>query len=269
MSRYRKIDPRIWNDAKFRCLSNSGKLAFMFLLTHPHMTALGAMRATFPGLAAEIGWTPKAFGEAFMEASAKGMVEHDETACILWLPNFLKYNRPESPNVVKAWTASLDLIPECALKDKAIQSAKALAEGMSEAFAQAFPKALREALSKPMPYQEQEQEQESTTAVRPKNKNVPESFAIAWEIYPKRAGDNPKDRALKAWRARKGEGESEEAMLAGARRYAEFIRSTSKENTEFVKQAATFFGPSKAYLEPWTLPEPHIAAPGGTKGAAW
>ncbi|MBI4293636.1 MAG: hypothetical protein HY661_19340 [Betaproteobacteria bacterium] len=156
MSRYRKVDSRIWNDAKFRVLTDAGKLAFLFLLTHPNTTALGAIRGSIPGFAAEIGWSAKAFGEAFREASSKGMAEHDEIACIVWFPNFLKYNRPESPNVVRAWASSLDLLPECALKDKAIQSAKALVEGMNEAFAKAF----AEALAKAMPNQEQEQEQE-------------------------------------------------------------------------------------------------------------
>jgi hypothetical protein len=56
MARYRKIDPRIWNDQKFRELSDDAKIVFFLLLTHPHMTALGAMRATVAGLAAELGW---------------------------------------------------------------------------------------------------------------------------------------------------------------------------------------------------------------------
>lgn len=46
MSYFRKIDVRIWNDAKFRALSHHGKLTFIMLLTHPNMTALGAMRTT-------------------------------------------------------------------------------------------------------------------------------------------------------------------------------------------------------------------------------
>jgi hypothetical protein len=156
MARYRKIDPRIWNDAKFRELSNDGKLAFLFTLTHPHMTALGAMRATIPGLAAEIGWSTKAFAEAFGEALRKGMARHDERASFMWLPRFLKYNGPESPNVVKAWESSLDLLPECPLKAELIQEVKAFAEGLTEGFAKALP----QAFAKGMPYQEQEQEQE-------------------------------------------------------------------------------------------------------------
>ncbi|MGO4643242.1 hypothetical protein AB4Z43_32960 [Mesorhizobium sp. 2RAF45] len=160
MSRYRKIDTRIWNDEKFRGLSDEGKLAFFFILTHPNMTALGAMRATLPGLAAELEWPPEGFRQAFGEALSKGMAEHDEKGSVIALPNFLKYNQPESPNVVKAWAACLDLIPEGDLKTLTIQRAKAFLKGKTKAFTEALPKAFAEALAKPMPNQEQEQEQE-------------------------------------------------------------------------------------------------------------
>lgn len=156
MARYRKIDPRIWNDEKFRKLSDNAKLVFFMLLTHPSMTALGAMRATLPGLAAEMSWGPEAFREAFREASAKGMAEHDEVACLVALPNFLKYNAPESPNVVKAWAGAVDLLPECPLKTLVLQRAKAYAEALQEGFAKAF----REAFPKGIAIQEQEQEPE-------------------------------------------------------------------------------------------------------------
>lgn len=156
MARYRKIDPRIWNDQKFRELSDNGKLVFLMLLTHPHMTAIGAMRGTMGGLADELGWSVEAFREAFREASAKGMAEHDERASFVALPNFVKYNAPESPNVVKAWNAALDLLPECPLKSVVIQRAKAFAEALPEAFTKALP----EAFAKGMPNQEQEQEPE-------------------------------------------------------------------------------------------------------------
>ena len=154
MAHYRKIDPRMWNDEKFRTLSTEGKLAFVLLLTHPHMTALGAMRATIPGLAAELGG--KGFAEAFREVFAKGLAKHDEKASCVYLPRFLKYNKPESPNVVKAWAHSIDLIPECHLKSELIQEVKAYAEALPEAFSKALP----EAFAKAMPNQEQEQEQQ-------------------------------------------------------------------------------------------------------------
>lgn len=158
MSRYRKVDPRIWNDAKFRSLSDDGKLVFFMLLTHPNMTALGAMRATVAGLAEEMAWEIERFREAFREALSKGMAEHDQGACLVMLPKFMKYNPPESPNVVKAWAASLDLLPECALKTRVVAESVAYLKGKSKAFTEALPEAFTEALPKAMPNQEQEQE---------------------------------------------------------------------------------------------------------------
>jgi len=156
MAKYRKIDPRIWNDAKFRALSDQAKLVFFMLLSHPNMTALGAMRATPSGLAEELAWEPEAFREAFAEVLSKGMAEHDKKACLVALPNFLKYNPPESPNVVKAWVSAIDLLPECGLKTRVIAGAGGFAKGLSQGFGEALP----QAFAKPMPIQEQEQEQE-------------------------------------------------------------------------------------------------------------
>lgn len=163
MSRYRKIDPRVWNDAKFRDLSDNAKLVFFMLLTHPNMTALGAMRSTLAGLAEELGWEPEAFREAFREVLNKGMVEHDQKACFIALPKFLRYNQPESPNVVKAWVGALDLLPECGLKTVVIQRARSFLDGYKEAFGEAF----REAFAKSIANQEQEQEQEQEKEIPP------------------------------------------------------------------------------------------------------
>ncbi|RYH30185.1 MAG: hypothetical protein EON54_22015, partial [Alcaligenaceae bacterium] len=155
MSRYRKIDQRIWNDQKFRALGDAAKLVFFMLLTHPSMTMLGAMRGTASGLAEEVGWTPEAFREAFAEVLQQGMAEQDLKAHLIALPNFLKYNKPESPNVVKAWSSALDLLPECLLKARIVARCKGFAEGMSEAFREALPEAFVMTTS----YQEQEQKQ--------------------------------------------------------------------------------------------------------------
>lgn len=73
-------------------------------------------------------------------------------------------------------------------------------------------------------------------------------------IYPKRAGSNPWPRALKAIHARLREGYGWLDLTEGLERYAEFVRTTGKERTEYVMQAATFFGPEERFLEPWTLP---------------
>jgi len=90
-------------------------------------------------------------------------------------------------------------------------------------------------------------------------------FEAAWQAYPKRAGGNPKATAYKHWKARIADGATASELLAGVQRYAAYIRATGKLGTEYVKQAATFFGPDRHFEEAWTPP---VApkAPGGARG---
>lgn len=81
----------------------------------------------------------------------------------------------------------------------------------------------------------------------------PIAFEELWAAYPKRTGDNPKRKAFHAWRARLKEGATPETIADGVRRYAAFVRAGGKEHTEFVKQAATFFGPDRPFLDPWQI----------------
>lgn len=80
-----------------------------------------------------------------------------------------------------------------------------------------------------------------------------EGFEAIWAIYPRRNGDNPKRKALHAFNARRAEGHDPEEIKAGVERYARWVRSAGKEGTEFVKQAATFLGPEKFFLQPYDI----------------
>ena len=155
MARYRKIDTRIWNDHKFNSLSDDAKLVFMLLLTHQHLTPIGAMRTTISGLASEMHWEINRFKAAFDEIIKLNMARFDEASSFLWLPNFLKFNRPESPNVVRSWEDLLDYLPECSLLDEMVARVAGMISTMHEAFVEALPHVFR----KTMPNQEQEQEQ--------------------------------------------------------------------------------------------------------------
>jgi len=71
---------------------------------------------------------------------------HDEQAAFIWLPNFIKYNLPASPNVVRSWDDYLDYLPECLLKDELILSVALLVNKLSEGFREALPEAFAKAL---------------------------------------------------------------------------------------------------------------------------
>lgn len=239
MSRYRKVDPRIWNDAKFMALSNHAKLVFFYLLTHPHMTALGAMRSTPSGLAEELGWPPEAFRKAFAEVIDKGMAEHDQRACLIALPKFLRYNQPESPNVVKAWVGALDLLPECDLKTAVVTRAGAIADDMPDAFGKAF----REAFGKTCPNQEPKQ--------KPKPKKTPphppaggserfEEFWTEWPTHPRKAA---RDQCVAKWRTRGCEPIAD--VVLGALRAQKASKQWTKDGGEFIPSPLVWLNQSR------------------------
>ena len=137
--RYRKVSVQIWGDAKFFSMSHEGQLAFLFILTHPNMTGIGAMRATMDGLSAELNMDRKGFREPF----DKGLVKASTEAPLITLPNFIKHNPPENPNVVKGWLKILDTLPECELLEEHIglvlQALKGYGEHLAEPFTEGLP----------------------------------------------------------------------------------------------------------------------------------
>jgi hypothetical protein len=167
-SRYRKVEVRTWGDEKFRSLSAlppCGQGLWLFLITGPHTGPIpGLFRAGRAAMAEELDWDLEAFDKAFQEVFQQGMVKADFKARVMWVPNAIKHNRPESPNVVKSWAAEFDLIPECDLKREALEhlraSVHALGEAFGKAFNETFGKPSGKPLAKAMPNQEQEQEQE-------------------------------------------------------------------------------------------------------------
>lgn len=150
--RYRKISVRIWADSKFRELSQTAKLVWFFILTSPNMGGIGAMRATIPGMAAEMGITEKAFKDAFKEITEQNLARLDDKAGLLVVPNFLKHNSPENPNVVKGWMAKIDELPECNLLTFYSQQVKGLLEGLPKGFKEALLEGFGEGL--PIPFTE-------------------------------------------------------------------------------------------------------------------
>ena len=92
--------------------------------------------------------------------------------------------------------------------------------------------------------------------------DYPEWFEELWKAYPKRAGSNPKRKAYHAANTRLNGLNLPNAELFekanklgyGTQRYAAFCDATGKTGTEFVMQAATFFGPDKHYENDWTIP---------------
>jgi hypothetical protein len=241
--RYRKISTAIWVDERFRTFTDDGKLAFLYVLTHPAMTSVGAMRGTLPGLAAELGWPRRQLEQALDPALAHGMMEVNAAAAYIGLPNFLKHNPPENPNVCKAWASAIALIPECPQRVALVErcrkylsgdagKAKAFEEAFAKAFGEPFAEPFRESMAIP----EQEQEQEAgaeETRDDAREARLPPGFQNFWRLYPKKVG---MDAALSAWRKKRCEPVADE-ILVGLEKQTNYL---TRDGGQYVPNPATW-----------------------------
>jgi chorismate mutase len=84
--------------------------------------------------------------------------------------------------------------------------------------------------------------------------DYPEWFEAIWSHYPTRAGGDNKRMAFQKAGARIKEGKSHQDLFNAVDRYKYFVVATGKASTEYVKQAATFFGSMDNINNPWTPP---------------
>ncbi len=169
--RYRKISPKMWGDRSFRSLSfprPNAQTLWVYLLTGPHTTNLPGLWELGPGQCAErLLWRPRALQRCWREIETLGMASWDQVSRVLMVPNvLLKYDSPESPNVVKAWGKRYSELPDCELKARWVLMARERMQSLSGpfqgVFAQVFSKAMAEAM------------EESRTRTRTRTRTDPE-----------------------------------------------------------------------------------------------
>ena len=151
MGFYRNVDQRMWGDRKFLSLSAptpNAQTLWVYLLTGPHVGPVPGLSCVGrAGLAEALGWDAGEFDLCFSELEAAGMARADWKARVLWLPNALRHNSPDSPNHVKGWALYLDSLPDSPLTDDALRD---IAKHCAEKGA-AFSEALSKPSGKPYP----------------------------------------------------------------------------------------------------------------------
>jgi len=118
---WRRVDSRVWEaDEKFRLLSApppNAQTLFLYFLTGPVTKPLpGLFVAGVGQLAESFGWPIGATDAALGELINSGMVRFDRANRVVYLPNSLKYNQPDNPNILVGWARYFSMIPPSPLK---------------------------------------------------------------------------------------------------------------------------------------------------------
>ncbi|HDS1113650.1 TPA: hypothetical protein QDZ58_000460 [Pluralibacter gergoviae] len=295
MRDYGKVHTSFWISDGMRRVSDDARLLALYLLTGQHTNMIGCFRLPDGYVSEDLSWSQERVSKGFAELSDNGFATRDPSSKWVLIRNFMTWNPIENPNQGIAALRLFDQVP-----DKSTIKPE-LAGIMAMSISHIDVKKLKgsERVIEPFLNQEQEQEQEQerdqthlghgdatphddeSRGEYPAEKPKPgytEEFEQAWQEYPKRSGGNSKADAFKAWTARIKTGATAEELTDGVRRYARYAAASGKLGTEYVKQASTFFGPSKHYEEPWAysapsgqrdpniVPQPDSAIPTGFRG---
>lgn len=139
---FRKVSEAMNRDERYLALSPippCGRGLWHHLLFGSHTTALPGLAAVGRlAMAEDLGWEIGEFDAAFAEIEQQGLAQADWKSRVVWLPNALKHNLPQSPNVVRSWRGIWHRIPDCELKLTAYEAMRSSLKAYSEPFAKAF-----------------------------------------------------------------------------------------------------------------------------------
>ena len=283
MRDYGKVHTSFWISDDMRRVSDDARLLALYLLTGQHTNMIGCFRLPDGYVSEDLGWGFERVSKGFDELCANGFIARDSDAKWVLIRNFMVWNSIDNPNQGISALRLFTQVPDKSCVKPVL--ARVIASALTHIEASKLKGCER--VLKPFLNQEQEQEQEQEDPSaptggkpekKPKAQKYSDEFEAVWAEYPKRAGGADKAGAFKSWNARLQEGFTVEEIREGVLRYAKYVSASGKAGTEFVKQAKTFFGPSRHFNEEWIahpakpvqelggVSKPDKAIPGGFVG---
>lgn len=194
---YTKVDDLFWKDVKMKSRSDDAKMVFLYLLTCPHRTMTGMYHLPIGYASADMGWKPERFAKGFAELFQNGFINHDESAEVVFVRNYLRYNKIENPNQAKAALHAIDNIQPNSCDADLMR----ILEGLDKPFLKPLVERLLERLPKGYAKPETETEAEAEyiyspssaapdDGVRPDEspKRANDFFDSVWLLYPRKQG---------------------------------------------------------------------------------
>lgn len=110
MREYGQVQSAFWQSADAQGMSDAGKLLSVYLLTGPHTNGLGCFKVPDGYVMADLGWDIEMVSKGFQELFEKGFCKRLDG--VVFLPNFLRWNRIANGNIAKARFGEFDQLPK-------------------------------------------------------------------------------------------------------------------------------------------------------------
>lgn len=233
--RYRRCRTSLWLNPDFLRLSAEAKVVAFYLMTGNQSTSIGAVRLSLAAMAEDLRCTLPRARTLFAECCrALGWLFDPETR-LFWMPEWPEINRPQSPNVAKAWRTGLAELPACELRERVRTDMAITLEGLGEGFLKPFAGHIE---GFPIRDQEQINEQESgrLPSAVPRDNATNDLFDRFWDAFPRKVA---KARAAKAWGRLAPDPELAEEIIRAVGVQASSVQWT-RDRGQFIPHAATW-----------------------------
>lgn len=139
LGRHRRVYSLDWLQAPFQSLDDGERVLCLYLRTGPQSTSVGCYRLSAAVACEELAnITIEQFEERLTKVCAVFNWPYDNTTRVLWIPEHLQQNPPQSPNVVTSWRKLLGNVPDCLVKAQAVEAIHQQLKELPEAFRKAF-----------------------------------------------------------------------------------------------------------------------------------
>lgn len=254
-AKYKKIDPRLWNDEKFQQMNPMEKLLVLYCLTNSG-NRIGIFKFSVALASEDIGYPSDTLRDTLRVICDTLNWRYDESARVLYLPNWWKYNATKSGKTMTGALDDLHDVPQTPLLQEFASNNEWLSGEELRVF-DTHMQGYREGIPKGMPshehYHEHEHEYKKTSlsvsvseekhAEPPKPKAKPPKsarpadydaeFEKFWSAYPTR-GRTGKPAAFRSFKALSTQDRL--SAVSGAIRFA----ASPKGRSAFVPGAAVF-----------------------------
>jgi hypothetical protein len=252
MREYGQVQVAFWTHPDIQGLSDQAKVLALYLLTCSHSNSLGCYRLPEGYILEDLRWDSKTVSKRFHELENNAFCFRDEKTSWILMPNFLRWNTPQNPNVSKGIERIFDSVPTSFKQYRnLLESLKKFGTRLSEPFRNRLETVSESYLYKE-PEPEPEPEPKDNVGFSPDDTPIPKEqgngFDIFWQEYPPRGSPPSREnrkQAFLAWtKLAKGK------LLPGLEIILDCLnvskRKTQWENPAYIPMASTWLN-----KEPW------------------
>jgi len=122
--RYYRVSPRFWSDEKVRTWNTETRVLALYLLTSPHRNLEGMFVLPLPYICADLEWTEAKVKKHIEILVRDQFISYDIDVKLMLIRNALKYQCPESANVIKGALRRIRDLPHSPLFSEFLELAK-------------------------------------------------------------------------------------------------------------------------------------------------